>query len=182
MSFTISQRLRNKIKLKGSSSIKIPKSAKIVGCKILIRGKDNSLTIGSNTRLRNMTIEIIGDGCSVEIGDDCMIGDGTYFTVKEGTKLILGDECGLSRNVKIMTSDGHPLFKDGKRINEAKDVLLESHIWIADNVTILKGVTIASGAVVGINSTVTKDIPQNVIAVGNPARVVQEGIEWRDKF
>ena len=182
MSFTISQRVRNKIKLKGSSSIEISKSAKIVGCKILIRGKDNSLRVGSGTRLRNMTIEIIGDGCSVEIGDDCMVGDGCYLALKEGTKLLLGDDCGLSRNVKIMTSDGHPIFKDGKRINEAKDVLLESHIWIADNVTILKGVTIGSESVIGINSMVTKDIPQNVVAVGNPARVVQEGIEWRDKF
>ena len=182
MSFTISQRVRNKIKLKGSSSIEISKSAKMVGCNIFIRGKDNSLRIGSDTQLRNISIEIIGDGCSVEIGNDCMVGDGCYLAVKEGSTLVLGDDCGLSRNVKIMTSDGHPIFKDGKRVNEAKDVLLESHIWIADNVTILKGVTIASGAVVGINSTVTKDVPANVVAVGNPARVVQEGIEWRDKF
>jgi acetyltransferase-like isoleucine patch superfamily enzyme len=182
MSFTISQRFRNKIKLKGSSIITIAKSAKIVDCSILIRGENNTLTIGKNTRLRQVNIEIIGNNCSLEIGADCMIGDKSYFSVKEGTKLILGDDCGLSRNVKVMTSDGHPIFKAKERINKAKDIIFGSHIWIADNVTILKGVSIGSGAVIGINSTVTKDIPKSVIAVGNPARVVQEGIEWRDKL
>ncbi len=182
MSFTLIQRLRNKIKIDNSSTIEIAKSVKIVGCHILIRGKKSHLVVESGTRLRNMSIEIIGDNCSVKIGKNCMIGDGCYLSVKEGTHLVIGDECGLSRNIKLMTSDGHPIFKDGKRINEAKDIVLGSHIWIADNVTILKGCIIGDGSVVGINSTVTKDVPSASITVGNPAQVVQENIEWRDKF
>ena len=182
MSFSLIQKLRNKIKVNKTSSIAIAKSAKIVGCHILLRGKNNCLTVDENTRLRNMTIEIIGDNCSVKIGKNCMIGDNSYLSVKEGTHLTIGDDCGLSRNIKIMTSDGHPIFKDGKRINEAKDIVLGSNIWIADNVTILKGATIGNGSVVGINSTVTKDILTNSISVGNPAKVIEKNIEWRDKF
>jgi len=158
MNFTFIQRVRNKIKVNKKASITIDKSVKMVDCSVLIRGKNNNLTIEENTVLRSVNIEIIGDNC------------------------IVGDGCGLSRNVKIMTSDGHPIFKDGKRINEAKDVLLGSHIWIADNVTILKGSTIGSGSVIGINSIVTKNIPIDSVAVGNPAKVVQENIEWKDKF
>jgi len=182
MSFSFIQKLRNKIKVDKSSSITIEKSVKIVGSTVLIRGNNNRLTVDENTRLRNMSIEIIGDNCSVKIGKNCMIGDGCYLSVKEGTHLVIGDGCGLSRNIKLMTSDGHPIFRDGKRINEAKDIVLGSYIWIADNVTILKGVKIGDRSVVGINSTVTKDVPSASIAVGNPAKVVQENIEWRDKF
>jgi len=182
MSLNFIQKLRNKIKIDKTSTIDVAKSVKIVGCHILVRGKNNHLKIDKHTRLRNMTIEIIGDNCSIKIGKNCMIGDMSYLSVKEGTDLIIGDNCGLSRNVKIMTSDGHPIFKEGKRINEAKDIVLGSHVWIADNVTILKGCMIGEGSVVGINATVTKNIPSTSIAVGNPAKVVQDNIEWRDKF
>lgn len=182
MSFSLIQRFRNKIKVDGASNIAVAKSVKIVGCRILVRGKNNRLTVDKNTRLRNITIEIIGDNCSVKIGKDCMIGDACYLSVKEGTHLIIGDDCGLSRNIKIMTSDGHPIFQNGKRINKARDIVLGSHIWIADNVTILKGCSIGNGCVVGINSTVTKDVPAHCVCVGNPARVVQNNIEWKDKF
>lgn len=180
--FTLIQKLRNRIKIKKTSILSISKSSKIVGCRILIRGKKNHLVVESGTRLRNMTIEIIGENCSVKIGRNCMIGDGCYLSVKEGTSLTVGNDCGLSRNVKVMTSDGHPIFKEGKRINEAKDIVLGSGVWIADNVTILKGSTIGNGSVVGINSTVTKNIPNNSIAVGNPAKVIENNIEWKDKF
>ena len=105
------------------------------------------------------------------------------LTNKEnGIKLIIGDNCGLSRNIKIMTSDGHPIYRDDIRINNAKDVVVEDNVWIADNVTILKGVHIGSGSVVGINSTVVKDVPEKCIAVGNPAKIIKENIVWKDKF
>lgn len=182
MSFSLIQRFRNKIKVDKTSNIVIDKSVKIVACRILVRGKNNCLTVDKNTRLRNITLEIIGNNCSVKIGKDCMIGDGSYLSVKEGTDLIIGDNCGLSRNIKIMTSDGHPIFQDGERINKALDIVLKSNIWIADNVTILKGCRVGEGSVVGINSTVTKDVPAHCVCVGNPAKIVQNNIEWKDKF
>lgn len=182
MNFTFIQRMRNKIRTDKTSFIQIKKSVKMVACKILIRGKDSSLIIEDNTVLRNVNIEIIGDNCTLKIGKYGMIGDNCYFSVKEGTTLRIGDNCGLSRNVKIMTSDGHPIFKEKQRINEAKDILLGSNIWIADNVTILKGCRVGDGSVIGINSTVTKDISSNSVAVGNPAKEVENNIEWKDKF
>ena len=78
-----------------------------------------------------------------------------------------------------MTSDGHPIFQNNVRINFAKDILIEKHTWIGDNVTILKGVHIGEGCVIGINSTVVKDIQAKSVAVGNPAKVVKENIEWK---
>ncbi len=112
-----------------------------------------------------------------------MIGDNCYLSAKEEhISLIIKDNCALSRNVKIMTSDGHPIFSNNKRINPAKDITIHNHVWIGDNVTILKNVTIGENSVIGINSTVTKDIPSNSIAAGNPAKIVKENITWQDKL
>jgi acetyltransferase-like isoleucine patch superfamily enzyme len=78
-----------------------------------------------------------------------------------------------------MASDGHSIFNthDG-RINYSKSIILSNNIWLADNVTILKGVTIGEYSVIGINSTLTKPIPENSIAVGNPAQIIANNTYW----
>lgn len=177
--FTILQRIRNKIKLKKKLIIDIDKQSKIVGCTIYNNGEGNKLIIGNKTILRNVNIEFIGDNNELFIGKNCMIGDNCYLSIKENTNLIIDDNCGLSRNVKIMTSDGHSIFQNGKRINFSKNILINKNVWIADNVTILKGVEIGENSVVGINSTLTKSIPIGSISVGNPAKVVKENITWK---
>jgi acetyltransferase-like isoleucine patch superfamily enzyme len=181
--FKFIHKIRNKIRIAKTTELSIANNVKLVGCKITVRGENNRIEIEEGVKIHRSIIEIMGRNCLVKIGKGSMVGDACYLMTKEnGTEVIIGEGCSLSRNVKVMASDGHPIFREGKRINEARSILLGKHIWVADNVTILKGVSIGSGAVVGINSTVTKDIPKNVVAVGNPARVVQEGIEWRDKF
>ena len=85
----------------------------------------------------------------------------------------------LSRNVKIMASDGHTIFnKKNDRINHSKSITVSHNVWLADNVTILKGVIVGSNSVVGINSTLTKSIQKNSIAVGNPAKITTDDIYW----
>ncbi|EEY97953.1 transferase hexapeptide repeat family [Vibrio sp. RC586] len=88
----------------------------------------------------------------------------------------------FSRNVKLMTSDGHDILRDGKRVNPAKNIHIGSHVWLADNVTVLKGVSIGSGSIVGINSTVTHSFADNSAAAGNPARVIANSIAWQEEL
>lgn len=177
--FTLLHSLRNKIKIQPGNHIEIGESLKISGCTITIKGNNNSLKIGNKVRLRHAFIEIIGNNCSIEIGNDCMVGYNCYLSAKENdTHIIIGEDCGFSRNVKIMTSDGHPIYQNSERINPAQNIFIENHVWVADNVTILKGVTIGSGCVIGIHSLVTKSVPNNSIAVGIPAKVVKSDIEW----
>jgi len=173
--------LRNKIRIRNNNEnrITIGEGVKMRGCTVTIRGRNNTLHIGSNVKLRDTVLEIMGEGCSIEIADGCMIGHRCYLSAKEnGTKIAIGRDCGLSRNVKMMTSDGHPVYSGGVRINPAKSITLGAHVWVADNVTFLKGVTVGSGSVIGINALVTKSVPENCIAAGNPAKVVKEGIDW----
>ncbi|MBU1658725.1 acyltransferase [bacterium] len=178
--FSFIHKMRNKIRVDKSTFLDISKNAKIVNCSITVRGRENRLIISDKAILRNVILEIMGNNCTIEIGKKSMIGDNCYLSAKEeGIQLIIQEDCGLSRNVKVMTSDGHPIFQDKVRINPAKDIVIEKHTWIGDNVTILKGVHIGSGCVIGINSTVVKDVPPHSIAVGNPAKVVRENIEWK---
>jgi len=88
----------------------------------------------------------------------------------------------FSRNVKVMTSDGHNIFKLGQRINPAKSIHIGDNVWLADNVTVLKGACIGSNSVIGINSTLTKSVGDNVVAVGSPAKIIQSGIRWQNEL
>ena len=179
MSFKIKHKLRNKIRIEKTNQVRIGHNLKMNGCDIFIKGENNLLNIGNNVNLRDVKIEIVGVNCEINISDGVLIGRDSYLSAREENIVLhIGKNCGLSRNIKIMTSDGHKIFKDGQRLNLAKNIYIEDNIWIADNVTVLKGVTIKSGSVIGINSTVVKDIESNCIAVGNPCKVVTHNINW----
>lgn len=61
----------------------------------------------------------------------------------------------------------------------SKPITIGNHVWIGENVMILKGVTIGDGAIIGAGSLVTKDIPPRCLALGSPAKVIRENIEWK---
>lgn len=73
-------------------------------------------------------------------------------------------------------------MQSGERINQAKQIHIMDHVWLADGVTILKGVTVGTGSIVGINAVLTKSIGNNVIAAGNPAKVIKEQIHYRSEL
>ncbi len=178
--FTFFQKIKNKIKISGQNNqILVDDNLKISKTKIVIKGQNNTLHIKSDVKINGSFIEIVGDGCKIIIGKNSIIGNGCYISAKEKSiTLKIGDDCMLSRNAKLMTSDGHPIYQNGQIINSAKDITLCDKVWIADDVTILKGVSIGANSVVGIGSVLTKSIPSGSVAVGNPAKVVKEGISW----
>ena len=77
-------------------------------------------------------------------------------------------------NVTISTT-GHPVHPDLRKNGEqfSFPVKIEDNVWIGSNVVILPGVTIGENSVIGAGSVVTKDIPKNVVAVGNPCKVLR---------
>ncbi|EGR0545279.1 acyltransferase [Vibrio cholerae] len=181
--FGLIAKLRNKIRVKPNNKIQIGKNTRIRYCDIYVNGNNNQLIIHDGANLKGVSIELNGNNCLLEIGENCVIGENCFLSCRESdTTLIIGSECMFSRNVKLMTSDGHNILRDGKRINLAKSIYIGTHVWLADNVTILKGVHIGNDSIVGINSTLTKSIETNAIAVGNPAKVIQNNINWEEKL
>lgn len=165
-----------------------------------IVGNDNVIEIGENVRLRSSRIKIYGNNHRLQIDDDCRIsgqfdleGDGSQIHVKtqttmefatlsatESKKIVIGKDCMFSEDIIVFTSDSHSIIdlNSGERINSAQDVFIDDHVWLAKSVTVLKGVQIGANSIVGIGSIVTKNIPENSIAVGNPAKVIKTGVTW----
>ena len=87
----------------------------------------------------------------------------------------------FATDIIIRLSDFHTIIdnKTNKVINYGKDIIIEDNVWIAQNVTVLKGVNIAKNSVIGVGSVVTKDCNnQNSIYAGIPAKMIKTNIAW----
>ncbi|AMG30447.1 polysaccharide deacetylase [Grimontia hollisae] len=178
-------KVRNSVKIAKGNTIKFGVKNRIRKCTIAIHGRGNRLIFEDGANLKGVHIELDGNHCTMIIGKHCVIGEGCYFSARENnTTLRIGDHCMFSRNVKLMTSDGHDIhtLEQEKRINSAKNITIGNRVWLADSAVVLKGCTIGDGAVVGINAVVTKNVPNNSIAAGNPAKVIKNNIRWNEEL
>ncbi|MDF4604596.1 DapH/DapD/GlmU-related protein, partial [Vibrio parahaemolyticus] len=96
-------------------------------------------------------------------------------TLVDDTYIYIGNSVMIGPNVTIATA-GHPIEPDLRREVAQFNipVHIEDNVWIGANSVVLPGVTIGENSVIGAGSVVTKDIPSNVVAVGNPCRVLRE--------
>lgn len=129
---------------------------------------------------------ILYEGVKVRIAKNaqCSFGHHTYLnrsaTIDCTQEVHIGDYCAISDNVQILDSDFHTITCDSKTFEKSKPIHIGNHVWIGRSAIILKGVTIGDGAIIGAGSIVTKSIPPRCLAVGNPARVIKEEVEWSD--
>ena len=137
-----------------------------------------------------------------EVGEDCYIeppfhsnfgghhvhfGKGVYanfnLTLVDDTHIYIGDYTMLGPNVVIATA-GHPIAPELREL--AYQYNAPVHIgkccWLGAGVIVLPGVTIGDNTVIGAGSVVTKDIPSNVVAVGNPCRILREVNEYDKEY
>lgn len=96
------------------------------------------------------------------------------FTVLDEARVTIGDDCFIGPNVSIYTAchSTDPKERNSRR-EWAEPVNIGNNVWIGGSVTILPGVTIGDNITIGAGSVVTKDIPSNSIAVGNPCKVIK---------
>lgn len=112
----------------------------------------------------------------VRIGDRSYLGDRTVL--RAGKDLIIGKHVLIATNTLISGDPGHPLDPIERRTKPAPReslgrIEIGDDVWIAYNVFILGDVTIGTGAVIGANSVVTRDVPPYALVGGNPARVIR---------
>lgn len=112
-------------------------------------------------------------------GKNIFIGNnftGNYnITILDMKEVYIGDNVMIGPNT-LITTVGHPLTPKGRRqhLAQASEIHIGDDVWIGGNVTILPGVTIGNNVVIGAGAVVTKDIPDNSLALGVPAKVVRE--------
>lgn len=114
-----------------------------------------------------------------DYGFYCFIGDNTFINhnayLMDCAPIRIGSDCFIGPNCGMYTAI-HPLVAEERNqgIEKAKPIKIGNNVWIGADVTILSGVKIGENSVIGAKSVVTKDIPANVIAVGNPCRVLRK--------
>ena len=112
-------------------------------------------------------------GYNVTMGHGCFLNHNVYLM--DCAKIKFGRKCQVGPNCSFYTAL-HPL-KASERITGkemAKPITIGDNVWIGGNVVVLPGVTIGNNSVIGAGSIVTKDIPANVLAFGNPCKVIRQ--------
>ena len=129
----------------------------------------------------------IGHGCKISVarGGELRLGDNLKITAESAiaatNKIHIGANCLLSWNILIMDTDWHSVLDQNENIiNPALPVQIDDHVWIGCEVTILKGVSIASGCIVAAGTIVSKSVADpNCIIGKNPNEILKRNIQWR---
>ncbi len=112
-------------------------------------------------------------GYNIEVGENFYAN--YNLTILDVGRVTIGDNAQIAPNVSIYTA-GHPVHPDSRNsgYEYGIDITIGDNVWIGGNTVILPGVRIGDNAVIGAGSVVTEDIPDNVIAAGNPCRIIRE--------
>ncbi len=108
----------------------------------------------------------------IVIGNHVLISPGVRISA--ANHISIADSCMLASHVYITDSDWHGIYDRSLPPKEINHVILEENVWVGDSAIITKGVTIGKNSIIGAGSVVTSDIPSNVIAAGNPAKVIKK--------
>jgi acetyltransferase-like isoleucine patch superfamily enzyme len=112
-----------------------------------------------------------GGGGEIVIGNYCVLSPGVR--IRSASSVRIGHNCMFAENCYVTDGDWHDVYH---RIYPGKTapVRIGNNVWLADSVTVCKGVAIGDNSVVGAASVVTRDVPPNTIAAGNPAKTIGE--------
>lgn len=112
-------------------------------------------------------------GWQTHLGPRCFVNFNAVFL--DVARITIGADVQIGPNVQLLTAT-HPVEAEPRRAKweAAKPITIGDNVWLGGGVIVLAGVTIGDNTVVGAGAVVTRDLPANVVAVGNPARVVRE--------
>ncbi len=163
---------------------------------------DTEIVIGDHCRLYNVKFHCCCQNLKIEIGSQCLLNDVTIWAedkdntvlIREGTyiggahiavtgrgkSVAVGSHCMFSEGIIIRTGDSHAIInlETGEKINDEKNVMIGSHVWLAQNVTVLKGTIIEENCVVATGAIVSGHFSKCQLIGGMPAKVLKQGISW----
>jgi maltose O-acetyltransferase len=129
-------------------------------------------------------LESVGEGVEVrpplyvDYGSNITIGARTFvnyhLTALDVARITIGEDCQIGPNVQLLTPT-HPVEPQPRRdkLEAALPITIGDNVWLGGGAIVCPGVTIGDNSVIGAGAVVTKDVPANVVAVGNPARPVR---------
>ena len=151
-----------------------------------IQGGGENIIIGKKTIIEGILNGDNGRG-HISIGELCYIGPNTRIWAFKDVRI--GNRVLISHNCNIFDSNCHPINKVERSVDylnllkfgynningevECAPVFIDDDVWIGANSSVMKGVHIGEGSIIGAGSVVIHDVPPNVIVAGNPAQVVK---------
>lgn len=168
--------------------VTIDESARLYPESIIYNPPNDSsrIIIGKNSHIQG-ELHIFNYGGKIEIGNNTYIGKDSR--IWSGDSVKIGNDVLVSHFCNIIDTNSHEInpyeradrskeiFSTGHWKNKGSiktsPIIIKDYVWISFNVSILKGVTIGEGAIIGACSVVTEDIPDFALAIGNPAKVIK---------
>lgn len=124
----------------------------------------------------------------IDVHRDAMF-ESKFFSANTGSVIVVGKHISLGhdvmmgRNIVIYDSDFHSIpGNDGNPVNFSKDVIIEDHVWLTNNVTVLKGVTIGKDSLISAMSLIRKNIPEKSLVAGIPGKVLKDNACWSREY
>ncbi len=144
--------------------VRYPSSTITIGNNCMFRSDKKSNLIGTN---RQCIISTHSHNARIIIGDNCGLSG---VSIGASQEIILGNNVLCGANSLITDFDWHTTrYSSGSR-----PVIIHDNVWLGVNSVVLKGVEIGCNTIIGANSVVVKNIPANVVAAGNPCKVIKE--------
>lgn len=165
-----------------------PENARLAQRALRLADAYHRASVADDAGARSLLVELLGTlgedtyvkpPLFVDYGENLHIGPRTFvnynLTALDVATITIGADCQLGPGVQLLTPT-HPVEPGPRRdkLEAALPIVLGDNVWLGGGVIVCPGVTIGDNTVVGAGAVVTKDLPANVVAVGNPARVVRE--------
>ena len=159
---------------------------------LLLRNK--VIILGLGNKIKNAKLVFNGDfyidaGNEIEVFDEaeliihgCRLGysdANTGLNIVCGQKIEIKSDVGIGKNVTIRDTNGETHYINTTGYRTSRPVEIGEKAWLCESCTVMPGVKVGTGAIVGACSMVTAPVPDHVIVSGNPASIVQENIMWK---
>ena len=150
---------------------------------VMVYGTNNRLIVDKGSEIHDANIIVRGNDLLFHIGKQSKIGGGRFVIMGQSNQITIGMNCMLADQLQVWSTDSHPIYDaDMHIINPSSPIIIHDGVWIGACATVLKGVTIGEGAIIGMNAVVTRDVTPHSINVGNPAKAVKSNVTWRREY
>lgn len=161
------------VQIQGKPIVGMASNSRIrIGARCVVCSDSESTALGIN---HPVVLRTLRPGAEIVIGDDTGMSGGAICAA---ASIRIGEGCLIGANVTLADTDFHAIKPANRRYNKnseeinAAPIVIEDNVFIGANAIVLKGVTIGKNSVIGAGAIVTRDIPANAIAAGNPAKVI----------
>lgn len=166
-----------------NSSLIIGDNTSFFGDVQISANNNSAIKIGTRCQLEHSTNISANYNSKIEVKDKCTFGHDLKMVASEQSNITINEDCMISYYVNIRAGNGHSLFDlDTKdTISKSESILLNEHVWIGMDCTLLGGCNIGSNSILGAKSLLNKKVESNNLLVGIPAHVIRSNVDWDRK-